>query len=1105
MNGHIPQRDRIAAALASGAKHRAVAEAAKLPKRQSTTIMSMLSNSQRRWAVAAVVCAGLLASFGVREFMQWRDARLFETPFRIGFYNTAVEHFPASDGSPAGNTVDLLNEAARRAGIKLEWVYSPEGTDAALESGKVDLWPGVGDLPERRGHLYISAPWNMSEFGLVSRASDPIASESSAGGITLAVFPGTTEDKLTRRKFPNGKFLAVGNASEQLSAVCTGKAQASVVTQNFNQLTLPAECLNVALQMVDAPGFSVRFGVGASYLRPGAVKAANALRDELGKMDRDGSLVGTEFRWLDPSLPQTRALFYLLSAEHSERLLAEGAILLGAVLVLLMWFIIARRRAANALAEERRLLRTLIDNMPDYIYVKDAKSRFVLANRAVAELTGAKSPEEMLGKTDFDYFPKEIAAAFFSDDQAIVRSGQPLLNREERSVDAHGSAKWNSTSKVPWRDKTGQVVGIMGIGRDVTAHKRAEEALAEERRLLRTLIDTMPDRIYVKDAGSRWVVANRALAELVGAKSPRELIGKTDFDYFPEEIAKAFFTDEQAILQSGKALVDQVEERVDDQGITTWTSTTKVPWRDKLGHVVGVMGIGRDITEHKSAEEKFHKAFNASPEPITISTVLEGRYVDVNESFLRTTGYRREEVIGRTSLELKFWETPEDRMRLIEHLEEHGSVRDMEIPFRVKSGEQRIGLHSVGRIKLGGQDCIIYSQKDITEQKSMEKQYRQAQKMEAVGRLSGGIAHDFNNLLGVIIGYSEMLEENLGENQRLQKVVGEIKKAGQRAATLTRQLLAFSRQQVLEAKVLNLNDIVADTEKMLQRLIGEDIELTTDLATDLGQVRADHGQMEQVILNLVVNARDAMPDGGRLTIETRNVELDEDYCKHHPPSIPGRYVALMVTDTGIGMDAGTQAHIFEPFFTTKEVGKGTGLGLATVYGVVKQSGGCVWVYSEVGIGSTFKVYLQRVDEPVERNDASPIVSTLRRGTETILLVEDEDLLRTLTRSLLEQGGYTVLEARDGREALEIARAHSEPIHLLLTDMVMPGMRGPEVARGLAPIHSESKVIYMSGYTSFTRRVMLDSDATLLQKPFTRDSLLTKLREVLDLQGQTQAR
>ncbi|MGB6544815.1 MAG: PAS domain S-box protein [Candidatus Acidiferrales bacterium] len=938
--------------------------------------MSNISNSQRKLWVVALVSAGLLAILGMGLIRHSRNVRLHETSFRIGFYNTRMEHFPGPGGRPEGNTIDLLNEAARRGGIKLEWVYSPEGTDAAIESGRVDLWPVVGDLPERKGQIYISAPWTVSEFGLVSRDSDPVVGATRSPNVTLAIFSGTTEDKLSRRTFPNGQFLPVGSTSEQFSAVCAGKAQAAVVTQNFDRFTLPQECQSVQLQMVDPPGFSVRFGVGASYRRPGAVEAADILRDELGAMDQDGSLVSTEFRWFDTSLTQTRGLFYLLAVERSERLIAAGAILLGAILMLLGWFIVARRRVADALKEERRLLRTLIDNVPDYIYVKDAASRFVVANRAVARLMGVKSPEVLLGKRDFDYFPKEIAAAFFSDEQAILRSGLPLLNKVERSVDAEGFAKWNSTSKVPWRDKLGQVIGIMGIG--------------------------------------------------------------------------------------------------------------------------------RDITQIKNAEEKFHKAFNASPEPISISTLSEGRYIDVNESFLRITGYGREEVIGRTSLELKFWEKPEDRARLIEKLSQDGSVRDMEIPFRTKFGDQRIGLHSVARIELAGQACIIYSQKDITEQKTLEKQFRQAQKMEAVGQLSGGIAHDFNNLLGVIIGYSEMLEENLGENPRLLKNVGEIKKAGQRAASLTRQLLAFSRQQVLETRVLNLNDIVADTEKMLQRLLGEHIEVSATLAADLGQVKADQGQIEQVILNLAVNARDAMPDGGRLTIETSNVELDEDYCMHHPPTIPGRYVALLVTDTGIGMDTATQTHIFEPFFTTKEIGKGTGLGLATVYGVVKQSGGCIWVYSEPGIGSTFKIYLPRVDAPIERVGPGSVVSILERGSETILLVEDEDLLRTLTRTLLEQSGYTVLEAQGGSEALEIARRHNEPIHLLLTDMVMPGMKGHEVAKSLIAIHPELKVVYMSGYASFTGRGMLDSDAALLQKPFTRGALLSKLRAVLNLQNQPHA-
>jgi nitrogen-specific signal transduction histidine kinase/CheY-like chemotaxis protein len=392
----------------------------------------------------------------------------------------------------------------------------------------------------------------------------------------------------------------------------------------------------------------------------------------------------------------------------------------------------------------------------------------------------------------------------------------------------------------------------------------------------------------------------------------------------------------------------------------------------------------------------------------------------------------------------------------------------------------------------------------VTERKQLEKQLRQAQKMEAIGLLSGGIAHDFNNLLGVIIGYSEILEDRLEQNSDLRKGVEEIKKAGQRAVSLIRQLLAFSRQQVLAPRVLNLNAVVADTEKMLQRLIGEDVQLTTVLASELWQVRADQGQIEQVIMNLAVNARNAMPEGGKLIIETRNVHLDREYILRHPPTVPGNYVMLVVTDTGIGMDEQTRSHIFEPFFTTKELGKGTGLGLSTVYGIVKQSGGYVWVESEPGLGSTFKVYLPQVAEAVPLSHPSDVATGPLQGSETILLVEDEEPLRTLTRMILEQGGYTVLEANGGSQAIEIARQHRGPIHLLLTDMVMPGMNGLAVAENLIPVRPEMKVIYMSGYTNFTTSQQLDSEAIFLPKPITRDALLLKLHEVLKLYKESTA-
>jgi two-component system cell cycle sensor histidine kinase/response regulator CckA len=421
----------------------------------------------------------------------------------------------------------------------------------------------------------------------------------------------------------------------------------------------------------------------------------------------------------------------------------------------------------------------------------------------------------------------------------------------------------------------------------------------------------------------------------------------------------------------------------------------------------------------------------------------------------------------------------------------------LEIKFRIKSGELRVAVDSAELIDVAGQECVIAIFRDITEQKNLEKQMRQTQKMEAVGQLSGGIAHDFNNLLGVIIGYSEILEQRLPPGDPLHKECLQIKKAGQSAASLTRQLLAFSRQQILEPRILDLNAIVLNVEKMLRRLIGEHIDLRTNLDKSLGCVKADQGQIEQVIINLAVNARDAMAHGGKLMIETTNIYLDEDYARRHPPQLPGTYVLLTVADTGVGMDAETQARIFEPFFTTKEIGKGTGLGLSTVYGVVRQSGGHIWVYSEPGQGTTFRIYLPIAGQAAlaKQSPAAPAESL--RGSETILLVEDEEALRGLTRDLLEHSGYTVLEAELPDAATEIARNYGAPIHLLLTDMVMPGMNGKDLATKLASMRPEMKVVFMSGYTGFTHEGLADPEIALLVKPFTRETLLRKVREALE--------
>jgi PAS domain S-box-containing protein len=389
--------------------------------------------------------------------------------------------------------------------------------------------------------------------------------------------------------------------------------------------------------------------------------------------------------------------------------------------------------------------------------------------------------------------------------------------------------------------------------------------------------------------------------------------------------------------------------------------------------------------------------------------------------------------------------------------------------------------------------------RDLSEQRVLETRLRQSQKMEAVGRLAGGIAHDFNNLLTAITGYCDLLRDELGPNHAAAADVHEIRRAGERAAALTRQLLAFSRQQVLDPKVVELNQVVQATERLLARVIGEDVELATRLAPDLGRVKVDPGQMEQVLMNLVVNARDAMPQGGKLTIETQNVELEGGPAVGDTLVPEGRYVLLAVTDTGIGMDAATQAHIFEPFFTTKQQGRGTGLGLATVYGIVKQSGGFVWVYSEPGKGATFKIYLPRVDEPVQPERAAAEPTGSLRGTETVLLVEDEDGVRAVVRQLLERQGYTVLDAADAEAGRALAAGRPGPIHLLVTDVVLRGMSGRDLATRLAAGRPEMRVLYMSGYAAdaVVRHGTLEPGLAYIQKPFTPDGLARKVRAILD--------
>ena len=515
------------------------------------------------------------------------------------------------------------------------------------------------------------------------------------------------------------------------------------------------------------------------------------------------------------------------------------------------------------------------------------------------------------------------------------------------------------------------------------------------------------------------------------------------------------------------------------------------------------------IRRQLSEREELYRLISENAEDVIAVVDTEGKRLYNSPGYKKVFGYTHEELQGTPVLDQIH---PDDRMRVIEAREQAfqtGASVGIEYRFQRKDGEWRI-LESTGspvQSPIGGSKKLVVVSRDITQRKhgerilrQREEQLRQAQKMEAVGRLSGGIAHDFNNLLGVIIGYSEDIESRVTEGDPLRKSAEEIRKAGQRAAALTQQLLAFSRQQVLQPHILVLNHLVSDMGRMLQRMIGANIELSTNLDSELGCIKADQSQIEQVIVNLVVNARDAMPQGGKLLIETSSIYLDEVQARTLPFLRPGPHAVLTVTDTGVGMDAETQKHIFEPFFTTKECGKGTGLGLATVYGVIKQSGGVVGVNSKPGRGATFKIYLPVVDGQftAPRDDSS--ITQISAGTETVLVVENEEALLDLTSDVLARSGYNVLTARDGMGAIEIARSFDGSIHLLLTDIVMPKLNGPALARHVTTIHPGIRVLFMSGHSDPDAAPPdnIPPDCDFLQKPFHRAALIRKVRQVLDL-------
>jgi len=753
------------------------------------------------------------------------------------------------------------------------------------------------------------------------------------------------------------------------------------------------------------------------------------------------------------------------------------------------------------------------------IAITDAEGVIRWVNPAFTVMTGY-GLEEVLGYKPNILTSGEHDSAFYESLWNTILSGQ-VWRGEMTNRRKDGQLYYLDQTITPVMNDAGTITNFIAIQQDITHRKHAKEERAQlttqieiQRQRLNTIVANVPGVVWEvwgePDGPTERVGFVSDYVEVMLGYSVEEALSTPNFwrsivhpdDWEPTVQAAA------ANFANGHG--GRLEFRcVAKDGRVIWVESNSTVIMNLNGQSVGRRGVITDVTERKQAEvslrlaeEKYRSIFENAVEGIYRSTP-EGKLTSVNPALVRILGYASEEdlIAHRMESEIQHYVDPNCHEKLKAMLAEKGVVAGFECEVYRKDHSKLWISQNIRALRDASGNLLLHegSVEDIAERKSLEEQFRQAQKMEAVGKLAGGVAHDFNNLLTAIIGYSDLNLQQLPPGDLRRSDIEEIKKAGQRASALTRQLLAFSRKQVLEPRVLDLNHTVSDMHKMLQRLIGEDIQLDPVLDPALGRTKADPGQVEQILMNLAVNARDAMPDGGKVTIETANVDLDEQYASDHVTVKPGPYVMLAISDTGCGMDRQTQAQIFEPFFTTKALGQGTGLGLSTVYGIVKQSGGSIWVYSEVGKGTTFKIYLPRVDEEVRELQRTAPPAEFPRGTETILVAEDDETVRTLTIAVLKTLGYQILEAANGDIALLICRNVEREIHLLLSDVVMPEMSGRELVQRLAGMRPHMRVLYMSGYTAnaIVQHEVLDGSVNFLQKPFTPSALAQKVREVLD--------